>query len=445
MLRVPIGQAKAGMVLAQGVPHPAVPRAFLLRAGAALEDRAIAKLAQLGIHEVWIRYPGLEDLVQYVNPGFQNACRELTSNLSATFDTAMMQSRVELEFHDYRRAVVGMLERIAENPRAAIFVNDLGGPGSAAARHGSAVCAISLLMGLKLDFYLVKERARMSSQRAKELAPLGVGAMLHDIGMTRLSPEVSSRWAATGNEDDVQWREHAQLGFDLVKEQLEPAAAGIVLHHHQRWNGTGFPCIPSLDGTCIPPRGSHIHVFARIVAAADLFDRLRHGAAPCPEGRARAKSDASHPGAATSPESNKGDASQADATPRPGPALPAVCALAQLRKEPYKDWLDPMVFRALLAVAPPYPPGSLVKLTDGREAAVTAWSVEDPCRPTVEILNALTPEPRRGEAPRQRLDLRANPTLSIAAIDGHDVTKHNFEPTGKGDFDLMLFARGLAA
>lgn len=404
MLRVPIGQAKAGMVLAQGVPHPAVPKAFLLRAGAALEERAIVKLGQLGVHEVWIRYPGLEDLVQYVNPGFQNACRELTSNLSATFDSAMMQSRVELEFSDYRKAVVGMLERIAENPKAAIFVNDLGGPGSAAARHGSAVCAVSLLMGLKLDFYLVQERTRMTSQRAKELAPLGVGAMLHDIGMTRLAPDVSARWAATGNEDDAQWREHVQVGFDMVKEQLEPAAAGVVLHHHQRWNGTGFPCIPTLEGACISPRGSHIHVFARIVGAADLFDRLR----------------------------NTGG----------GPPLPAVCALAQLRKEPLKDWLDPMVFRALVAVAPPYPPGSLVRLSDGRDAAVTAWSVEDPCRPTVEIIGALTPQPRRGEAPRERLDLRVERTLSIVRIDGRDVRAENFDPVAGDEFDLMRYARG---
>ncbi|CAG0997839.1 Cyclic di-GMP phosphodiesterase [Phycisphaerales bacterium] len=405
MLRVPIAQAKAGMVLALGVPHPAVPKAYLLRDGAALEDRAIAKLAELGIRDLWIRYPGLEDLVQYVNPGFQNACRELTSNLSATFDAAMMQSRVELEFSDYRRAVVGMLERIAENSKAAIFVNDLGGPGSPAARHGSAVCALSLLMGLKLDFYLVRERARMTSQRAKDLAPLGVGAMLHDVGMTRLPPEVSARWAATGNEDDSAWREHALLGFDLVKDQLEPAAAGAVLHHHQRWNGSGFPCIPSLSGACIPPRGSHIHIFARIVAAADLFDRLRHA-----------------PGA--------------------DPALPAVTALAQLRREPFTNWLDPMVFRALLAVAPPYAPGSLVRLSDGREAAVVAWSPEDPCRPTVEILGALTAMPRRGEPSRERLNLRTERTLSIAVIDGQNVSSENFDPASKDDFDLMRYARG---
>jgi len=411
MLRVPITNARAGMVLAEAVWHPHVPKAVLLRPGAALEAPSIAKLSELGVHEVWIRYPGLEDLVKFISPEVQEARRELTGHIAVAIDSAMVQSRVELDFHVFRRAVVGLLDRLAEHPHAAVFLADLTGGDRPLLRHSGNVCVLSLLMGVKLDFYLVRERTRLSAATARDIAPLGVGAMFHDIGMTRLSPEATARWNATHDESDPAWREHVQHGFDMVKENLDPAAAGVVLHHHQKFDGTGFPCIPSLDGSCIPPRGSHIHVFARIAGAADLFDRLRH--------------PAHAPGATR-------------------PSLPAVRALSMMRQAPYSAWIDPIVFRALISVAPPYPPGSVVTLSDSRHAAVVGWSPDDPCRPTVEIIDSLTPEPRRGEALRERLDLRRCDGLEIASIDGHATRADNFYPATPGEFDLMNVARALS-
>lgn len=403
MLRVSIGEARGGMVLARGIPHPSSPRAMLLREGARLEARTVQRLREMKVRELWVRYPGLEDLSQYVNPGFEEACRELTADLAATFDAAMVQTDVDLDFGAYRKAVVGMLDRLLENPKAAMLIGELSG-GSGQSRHGAEVCALSVLMGLQLDSYIVRERSRLSSSKAKELSPLGVGAIFHDIGMTRLAPEVLARWEATHNESDPEWQAHAHLGFDMVKGSLEPASAGIVLHHHQRFDGSGFPCIPTLAGACVPQKGSGIHVFARIVAVADMFDRFRH------------------------------------ATPR---TMPVVRAHAHLRKVAAMGLIDPIVFVALLSAAPPYPPGTLVTLSDGRHAAIIARTPGQPCRPSVRIVDPDAFKPVAGEL----IDLSQTPDLSIAAVGEDRVIDDNFEPTREGEFDLLTACRtmGLAS
>ncbi|GJQ28843.1 MAG: c-di-GMP phosphodiesterase [Phycisphaerae bacterium] len=403
MLRVSIGEARAGMVLARGIPHPTSPRAMLLRDGARLETSTVDRLRAMKVREVWVRYPGLEDLAQYVNPEFESACRELTADLSASFDAVMAQTDVELDFGAYRRAVGGMLERVLENPKAAMLMGEMQGANELG-RHGSAVCALSVLMGLQLDSYIVRERSRLSSAVAKDLSPLGVGAMFHDLGMTRLAPEVLARWEATGDETDEAWREHVPLGFAMVKDRLEPAAAGVVLHHHQRFDGKGFPCLPHLGGSCVSPRGSGVHVFARITAAADVFDRARY---------------------------------------RGGRVEPAVRALRRVREATLGGAIDPVVFAALLGAAPAYGPGMLVTLSDGRRAAVVGRTPGRPCRPVVRVVDPYGVAGRAGE----EIDLSRVEGLSIESVGGERVAEDNFEPAYEGEFDLLAAHRrmGLAS
>jgi HD-GYP domain-containing protein (c-di-GMP phosphodiesterase class II) len=258
----------------------------------------------------------------------------------------------------------------------------------------------------------VLERRRLSPNAARDLSGLGVGAMLHDVGMTRLSPETLAMWNASHDERDPLWRAHVQRGFELLADQVEPAAAGVVLHHHQAVDGSGFPPRVELGGRSHPLAGSEIHVFARIAAAADLFDRLRNPA------HAPGASDAA------------------------APPLPVVRALSTLLRTPaLRRRIDPIVLRALVNVTPPYAPGSIVTITGGRRAAVVDWSPADPCRPTVEIIGDLEAPPRRGDPVRERIDLRRAQDVCIIEAEGHDVRADNFSPSHPEEFDLVRLGR----
>jgi response regulator RpfG family c-di-GMP phosphodiesterase len=114
----------------------------------------------------------------------------------------------------------------------------------------------------------------VAAAAAKDVASLGVGAMFHDIGLLKVDPAALAAWEQQRDEKDPVWRQHVKLGFSLVHEHLDAAAAAVVLHHHQRFDGSGFPSRMHLSGKEIPVAGSHIHIFARIAAVADVFDAL---------------------------------------------------------------------------------------------------------------------------------------------------------------------------
>ncbi|MBX3390937.1 MAG: HD domain-containing protein [Phycisphaeraceae bacterium] len=399
MLRVTIYQARDGMIVAMPVLHPRRPEVVLLRPGAVLDPHTIAKMREIGLHEVWVKYPRLDRLSEYFSAGVVQACAAVTGQIRTALDSAMRDAHARLDYAAYRRAVSGLLEKFCERPKAAMFVGELGDGASPALRHASSVCMLSVLMGIKLDFYLIQERIRLAAHSAKDVSNLGVGAMLHDIGMVRLDPAVRERWEATRDESDPEFREHVQIGFEMVRDQIEPSAAAVVLHHHQAFDGTGFPVRKEEDEK--PPKGQEIHVFARIVAAADRFVRLQR----------------------------TGSAN--------GTAIPTVRALKLIQEPAIADKIDPVVLKALFNVVPAYAPGTIVTLSSGHECVVTHWSHENPCRPVVETLVP----PGRDDEP-EAFDLRLRSDISVVRAEGHAVAEDNFAPMNAHAYDLLHGAMG---
>jgi len=413
MLKVGLSQAAGGMVLGMPVYHPRRPGTVLLQAGVTLTEPVLLRLSEMGVHTVWIRYPSLDFLTGYVDPVVMDAARRVSGRIAEAFDTVQADAHARLEFGAYRNAIAGLLEAIAGNPRAGLLVEELVDAGEPALRHATTTCLLSVLMGLKLDFYLVRERSKLHSGAARDVSNLGMAGMLHDIGMLRLEPDVLARWNATRDQSDPAWREHVNLGFSMVRGGVEPSAASAVLHHHERFDGTGFPG-EVRHREQLRQAGSDIHVFARIVAAADLFDRMR--------------SPASDPGS---------DASQT-------PAIPTVRALKRLREFPHASWIDPVIMVALVAVTPPYAPGTMVSLSSGERGVVVDWSPLDPCRPVVQALRRRPGDPGPGESFGLPIDLRVSRQVEVTECEGHRVREDNFYPRYEGEFDLSRLALGLA-
>jgi hypothetical protein len=384
------------MILAHPVFHPIRPEIVLLRPGAELDRFGIPRLKELGVHEVWIRYPGMEKLIEFVNPKIVDAYRGLINQMGLTLDAAMVGSQAHLEYGTFRFAMVQLLHEVAADQKASALIGEVVRGSKPFMRHAGSTCLLSILLGLRTDHYICHERSRMGVTTPKDFAALGVGAMFHDIGLLKLDPRVLAEWSKTRDESDTLWRHHVQTGFNMVRESIDPCAAAVVLHHHQRVDGSGFPSRRHISGTDIPVSGSHIHIFARIAAVADVFDRLHY------------------------PAHLPGE------TELPG--LPTVRVLAELQRPPYTHILDATVLQALHDVAAPYPPGLVVTLSDGREAAVVNWSRKNPCRPTVMPLGDVTRMSRRDDAIPEPIDLAENPELSISKVQDVDVSLDNYPP-----------------
>lgn len=401
-----MSQAEPGMTLALPVYHPDNISTVLLKANAEIERRAIDRLREMAIPEIWIRYPRLEMVSRFISPAILTARAEMANEVSTAFESAGKSVHARLDFNAYKKAMGALMQKLMLDTDSAIFVSELVDAGKPAVRHGANVGYISMLMGLRLGFYLLRERKRLPAMLAKDVTNLGVAAMLHDIGMTRLPEEVCSRWRLHRDTTDTEWRRHTEIGFDLVRGNIEPSAAASVLHHHQRFDGSGFPERINLSGKFEPVAGQSIHIFARIIAAADMYDRLVH------------------------PASDPSEDPLADAAEHP--SVPPVRALKTMLEEPTRSQIDPVVLRALLSVCPAYAPGSTVTLSNGLRAVVSDWSALDPCRPVVHELTHF-----EDEDPGEPIDLRERRDLIIIEQDGVDVRQDNFAPRTPVEFDLM--------
>jgi HD-GYP domain-containing protein (c-di-GMP phosphodiesterase class II) len=212
--------------------------------------------------------------------------------------------------------------------------------------------------------------------------------MLHDVGELQLPAEQrESKYPFAFDElASPEWQKHAELGYAAVRGQLEPSAATVVLNHHQHFDGSGFPATSGQ----VPQCGSQIHVFSRIAMAADTFQHLLH---------------------------------------QGGFPQPTVSALWQMQQNPVRRWFDPIVLAALLAVVPPFIPGMVVTLSDGRQAVVSKLHEDAPCYPEVQVLNGinLMSEANLTEQ-REIVDLAITPELHIKAVDGFQVADFLFGP-----------------
>ena len=96
---------------------------------------------------------------------------------------------------------------------------------------------------------------------------LGTGALLHDVGKTKISDRIlNKRTRLTPAEMDII-RRHPQWGAELMKEtnMLPDESYFPIIQHHEREDGSGYP---------YGIGGGDLHIFGRIVGIADCFDAM---------------------------------------------------------------------------------------------------------------------------------------------------------------------------
>jgi putative nucleotidyltransferase with HDIG domain len=120
--------------------------------------------------------------------------------------------------------------------------------------HSARVTAISL------------EIAEALGLPADERKALQRGALLHDIGKIGVEDRILAKAGQLTDEEWEQIRQHPLIGYEMLKDVpfLSRSLPGI-RHHHERWDGGGYP--DKLKGDVIPLQ-------VRIVAVADAFDAM---------------------------------------------------------------------------------------------------------------------------------------------------------------------------
>ena len=144
-------------------------------------------------------------------------------------------------------------DREARLRAAASLAHAVDARDSATGRHswmvGELAARIALTLGLEVE---TAELARIAGR-------------LHDLGKLAIPEEILRKPDALTNEERDIIERHAEIGFRILDALDVEPIAHWVLHHHERWDGLGYP-----DGLA----GETIPLGARILFVADSFDAM---------------------------------------------------------------------------------------------------------------------------------------------------------------------------
>ncbi len=360
MLLCPLSEVEPGVVTGASILHPERPEMELLAPGQELSAAIIKRLISMGVEAVWTRHEAAADLKGVTGESLTVGQREVYVGLKKQFGTASKRTICVGTLTKYRQAIMDLVCDVVASREIAGLGLRLSATEGPLFAHSASVAYLSLLLGVELEPYIIQERSRLNPKDARDYAGLGLAGMLHDIGKTvggsALADwnEASKRAAEGEGAPDAPegYAEHPRVGYEMLSDCRAPSATRqAILMHHQRWDGSGWPGVKVVEkGRLEPTAGNGIHVFSRIVSAANVLDNLMVAAG--------------------------------------GITAPPVVALAEFAGPRYDGWFDPIVRRAALRAVPPFTIGGKVTLSDGTDAVVTSPNRDVPLKPVVRPLAA---------------------------------------------------------
>jgi len=115
--------------------------------------------------------------------------------------------------------------------------------------------------------YTVALADALGHRSQQELNIIGVGALLHDIGKSRIDTTILNKHGPLTREEYEIMKRHPEWGVAILKETslIPEVSYEVVKHHHEKSDGRGYP-----DRLKEPD----IHPYARMASIADVFDAL---------------------------------------------------------------------------------------------------------------------------------------------------------------------------
>lgn len=249
---------------------------------------------------------------------------------------------------DAAPVVSGIAESVERNPDALITLTRIRSLDEYTYMHSVAVSA--LMINLARELQLPPDYVKQA----------GTAGLFMDVGKGFLEPDLLHKPDEYSDEDWIEMRRHPQLGADAVNSsgEMSKIVADVCLHHHEKYDGTGYP-----DRL----KGDEISLFARMAAICDTYDAL--------------------------------------ASKRPHrSALGPAEAVAEMYK--LKGHFDESLLTSFIRSIGIYPVGSLVRLESRMLGCVAAQRRDQLTRPVVRVFYSI---PQRTHVPVHELDLALVP------------------------------------
>jgi HD-GYP domain-containing protein (c-di-GMP phosphodiesterase class II) len=229
MRLVSLERIKPGDVLGQSILG--VDGCLMLREGVILTEKYINKLIDMGIVYLYIKDSYLED-IKPEDPEFVEFKSEAVKSLSRVF--SKLQYNDSICIKNTLSIITDMIEYLLDNKEIdATYLLELKTFDNYTYIHSLNTCVLALFFGVQMSY------------SRNMLIDLGVGALLHDLGKTRIPIDVLNKNGKLTDEEYNIIKKHPELGYKLVEnvKEVNERARAIILEHHERVDGKGYPYV----------------------------------------------------------------------------------------------------------------------------------------------------------------------------------------------------------
>lgn len=222
----------------------------ILSKGTILKPRYIRKLKELGIEKVCVQHNDIRhNEIVILKDEVELDIKEKVKDILERHTYHHNQELEKLsEEADHVIGIIVQEDEVIEQ------VYDIKERSADIYEHSINLCSLSVLTALKLQ---------LSDSIVHDI---GVGSLLHDIGLRYLSIDYKNKNLTTLSEADlIEYKKHPVNGYYALKDEnwISEIGKNIILYHHEGLDGSGFP----LHATSLP-------IQVQIVNVCDAFDEM---------------------------------------------------------------------------------------------------------------------------------------------------------------------------
>jgi HD-GYP domain-containing protein (c-di-GMP phosphodiesterase class II) len=227
---------------------------MLLAADKEITESYIRRLQEMEVYAIYVRNPLFDDVEIPLVLSEETRIQSMQT-VKRAFEV-LRNKRTDVSFDEVQSVSRRIIAEVLRNRRALVHLTEIRSHDDYTFAHSVDVCGLSVLVAVHLGYTEVK------------LQELAVGALLHDVGKTKIEPALLNKQAALDEDEMAMMRGHAMFGFDMLRSyqgKMTLPSIHIALQHHEKYDGTGYPRGLSKED---------IHEYSRIVSIADVYDAI---------------------------------------------------------------------------------------------------------------------------------------------------------------------------